>query len=285
MVLSQDQLTAFYEVIRLGSFTKAGQELGLTQSALSHRVKNLEQQLETTLIIRESTGLRLTDAGAKLLKYCRVVLQIEHEFIEDLRPQTKGELSGYLRIGGASTLMWSVITPVLGPVLRENPKIHVEMISREISELPTLLENGNIDFITVCGKLDLPNCEEVYLGDEVNLLVESKLKNSRTNVYLDHDRHDHTTNDYLKQQDKPPTAIKRAFMDDIHGLLAGVEAGLGRAVVPSHLISQLDLKRVKGQKELRTPAYLYYLRQPFYTRLHKVIVETLSNNTAKILKS
>ena len=72
MELSQDQLKAFYEVARQGSFTKAALSLALTQSALSHRIKNLESHLETSLFVRASTGIRLTETGKKLLQYVQV---------------------------------------------------------------------------------------------------------------------------------------------------------------------------------------------------------------------
>ncbi len=282
MTLSHDQLQAFYEVTRLGSFTKAAQGLGLTQSALSHRIRNLEGQLETALFIRDTAGVRLTEAGTKLLRFCRVQSQIETEFMRDFKTESRQGIGGYLRIGGASTVMWSVVTPALGPLLRENPEIQIEMLSRELSALPRLLNTGQIDFIIMCGKLELPRCEEIYLGDERSVLVESKRKNARAGIYLDHDSEDRTTFEYLRfQGDKKE--IERGYMDNIQGILAGVAEGFGRAVVPLHLLTSTDLQRVRGHKEYRVPVYLYYLKQPYYTKLHKETLDALRKGVGKLL--
>lgn len=283
MKFSQDQLRAFYEITRRGSFTKAAQELGLTQSALSHRVKNLEDQLETALFVRDPAGVRLTDAGSKLLQHCRVLSQIEAEFLEDFTAERTQKLHGYLRIGGASTLMWSVVTKALGTLLRENPDVQVEMMSRELADLPKILTTGAIDLIVTCGRADLPGCEEVHLGDEKNVLVESAQTTARHAVYLDHDPSDRTTFEYLKAQGVRETTIKRAYMDNIQGILAGVEQGFGKAVVPLHLLGGAKVKRVKNQKELKTPVYLYFARQAYYTRLHKDVVAALTTNVPRIL--
>lgn len=66
-------------------------------------------------------------------------------------------------------------------------------------------------------------------------------------------------------------------MDNIAGIIAGVEAGLGSAVVPLHLVKGLmNIKIVLHARELRQPAYLYHLKQPFYSKLHTAIVKELA---------
>jgi len=172
MIFAQDQLKAFFEVARLGSFTKAADFLGLTQSALSHRIKNLESSLETVLLIRDPKALRPTEAGTKLLRYCRIQMQVESEVLQDLKKPSSSELAGFLRVGGISSLMWSVIIPALGEFLRENSDVQLEAIVREVGELPAALASGQIDFLITCERLNQPHLEEHYLGDERNVLIE-----------------------------------------------------------------------------------------------------------------
>jgi DNA-binding transcriptional LysR family regulator len=285
MTLSQDQLNAFFEVVRLGSFTKAAEAIGLTQSALSHRLKNLEQNLEATLIIRDPQGLRLTDAGNKLFQYCRVQTQIEDELIEDLKISKGDSLSGYLRIAGASTLMGSAVTPVLAPFLTAHPAVQLNLMSRELSELPSLLQKGEVDFIVTCGSRHQRQFVEEFLGEERSVLVKAKKESTRCEVYLDHDADDSTTLDYFKSQINPPKKIKRSYVDDIHGIIAGVEAGIGRALIPMHLLKNAKgLERVSGYKEFRQSVFLYYVRQPFYSKLHQATVKTLKEGIGKALK-
>ncbi len=282
MTLSQDQLKAFYEVSRLQSFTKAAFDLGLTQSALSHRIRKLEEQLETTLFVRDPAGIRLTEAGVKLLEFCRMQSQMETELLAEIINSSNKEMKGHLRIGGASTLLWSTVVPALSDFLNKHSSIQFEFIEREIRELPDLLQNGSVDFIITCGKLDRVNFEGYYLGDEINVLVESKKSSSsRSEYYLDHDSNDQVTLNFLKIQGSKKTKISRCFMDNIAGIIAGVEAGLGKAVIPLHLINGLkNLKIVSSAKELRQPAYLYILKQPYYSRLHSAVVKELVEKVA-----
>jgi DNA-binding transcriptional LysR family regulator len=285
MTLSQDQLRAFYEVSRFQSFTKAALELGLTQSALSHRVKKLEEQIETTLLIRDPSGIRLTEAGLKLLEFCRMQSQMESELLADIINPSSKEMKGHLRIGGISTLLWSVVVPSLSEFLSKYNSIHFEMMEREIRELPELLQNGSVDMIVTSGKIDRESFEGYYLGDEINILIEAKKALSNSEIYLDHDSNDQVTLDFLKHQGSRKTKIKRRYMDNISGIMAGVEAGLGRAVVPVHLTKSLkNVRIVADKKEMRLPVYLYILKQPFYSKLHSSVIKELIEKVGTHLK-
>lgn len=284
MTLSQDQLKAFYEVSKFQSFTKAANELGLTQSALSHRIKKLEEQLETTLLIRDSAGIRLTVAGTRLLEFCRLQNQIEAEVLSDLTGPVETNIKGFLRIGGASTLLWPAIIPALSDFIIKNPSVQFEMMERELKELPDLLQTGKVDLIITCGAIERMNFEGHYLGDEINTLVEAKKASARSNTYLDQDANDQTTFNFLKHQGIKKPKMDRCFMNNIHGIISGVEAGLGKAVLPQHLIKQhKTIRPVPGQKTMTTPVYLYTLKQPFYSKLHKEVIAELINKVSDFL--
>lgn len=285
MTLSQDQLKAFYEVSRQQSFTKAANELGLTQSALSHRIRKLEEQLETTLFVRNPGGIRLTEAGAKLLEFCRLQSQIETEFLSNLISPMDKTMRGHLRIGGASTVLWSAVVPALSELLIEHNSIQFEMIEGELNHLPEFLQTGRVDLIITCGKLDRANFEGFYLGDEINILVEAKKASPGPDIYLDHDVNDQMTINFLRYQGQRKSKIERRFMDNINGIIAGVEAGLGKAVIPKHLVKGMkNIKPVSDQKEMRDPVYLYTLKQPFYSKLHAAIIKELTENVGTFLK-
>jgi DNA-binding transcriptional LysR family regulator len=279
MNLSQDQIKAFYEVSRQQSFTKAAEQLGLTQSALSHRIRKLEESLETTLLVRDPAGIRLTETGTRLLEYCRLQGQIEEELLAELMGASNKQIKGSLRIGGASTLLWSTVMPALNDFLSQHQNVQFEMIEAGLSALPELLQTGRVDMIVTCGKVDRMNFEGYYLGDEINTMIESKKKPSRPDVYLDHDPSDQTTINYLKQQGQDPgkTKLQRCFVGNLNGIIAAVDAGLGRAVMPRHLIkNQKNIRPLEGQKEMITPVYLYVLKQPFYSKLHERVIQELN---------
>ncbi len=284
MNLPQDQLRAFFEVARLGSFTKAANHLGLTQSALSHRIKNLEGYLVTSLFIRATDGIRLTEAGNKLLQYTRVQSQIESEFINDLKAGPPTSLSGTLRIGGASTLMWPIVVPALSKFIRANPSVQIEMNVRELNELPSLLQSGQVDIIVTCGKINRHQYEEVYLGDEISVLVESRKFDDIPDVYLDHHPEDRTTIEYLKIHEDKIQKLNRSYYDDINGILAAVDAGLGRAVIPLHILNEYkSLHAVRGERKLKVPVYLCFLKQPFYSKLHIAAIDVIKKAVPRLL--
>src|SRR5689334_20782781 len=79
VMLERSHLDLLREIERRGSLTAAARQLGLTQSALSHSVRKLEQQLGADLWVREGRGLRLTAAGEHLLTFAqRILPQFEH---------------------------------------------------------------------------------------------------------------------------------------------------------------------------------------------------------------
>ena len=285
MALSQLQLEAFLEVARVGSFTKAAAQLHLTQSALSHRIKNLEDTLETSLFLRQGSGVKLTEAGMKLMMFCRVQSQAEEEFIKEWAPKKNvKQLSGTLRIGGTSTLMRSTVVPCLSEMLSQHPEIKLELYTRELRELPGLLTHGQIDFLVICGSAQIPGALETLLGHEENVMIQSKKKNAIEDVYLDHDMEDQTTFEFFKINGQKAASLKRSFMDDIYGIIDGVAQGLGRAVAPMHLLSDRnDVKVVRGFKPMRTEVYLYQMKQPYYTKLHQAADKQLCTKIPSLL--
>lgn len=285
MKLSQDRLLAFYEITKVGSFTQAAKSIGISQSALSHRIKNLESDLKVSLFIREPSGLHLTEAGTRLFNYCQVQLKIEDEFIHDLLEKNTRDLRGALRIASVSSLAWSVIVPVLGDLIRKNPLLHLDILAREVSELPLLLKHNRMDYIVTLEKINDSSLEETIIGTEKYVLIEAKQKSLRNDIYLDHDERDRFTFDFLSLQGKQNEKIKRSFLDDNYGLIEGVKEGFGRAVIPKHLAEQTsEIKILRNLKTLEKPIYFYFAKQPFYTKLHSQVVEVLSKNVFEKLK-
>lgn len=125
-MLERIHLQVIREVQRQGSLTAAAEVLHLTQSALSHTVKKLEQQLGTPVWTREGRHLRLTQAGDYLLGLAnRVLPQLEHA--EDLmRQYAKGE-RGALRIGMECHPCYQWLLKVVSPYLAAWPDVDVDV--------------------------------------------------------------------------------------------------------------------------------------------------------------
>ncbi len=283
MGLSTTQLEAFLAVSQTLNFTLAAEKLHVTQSALSQRIINLESELGTTLLIRDRSGIRLTEVGSSLVRYCQVKNSFEDEFISSIRSQDKTELSGTIRIGGFSSVTNSVILPALSSLLKQHSNLKLQLVSKELSDLFSLLKRGEIDYLVSDDQINREEFERILLGVEKNVLVTSKSA-ADTERFLDHDENDQTTLQYLKKFKLPTKNLTRIYLDDFYGILEGLKLGLGKAVVPEHLIPKKEgLIVLNPSSVLEVPVYFYFYSQPFYSKLHSVVVEALKLGFKKTL--
>jgi DNA-binding transcriptional LysR family regulator len=287
MAISSDQLEAFAAVAREAHFSKAAGILGITQSALSLRIQKLEDSIGATLFIRGRAGVKLTDAGQELLRYSTLKSSLEADVLGRIAGGDRSDLlQGMIRIGGFSSVMRSLVLPAVSKVLAANPHVSMKLISRELDELPGALQQGEVDFLLWDRKLELEGVESVFLGNEVNVVAHAKSKKSRKDVFLDHDERDQTTLKFFREQSRSTSEMKRIYLDDIYGIIDGVVMGMGRAVLPKHLIEQhQSLEIDKSFKAVESPVFLNYYRQPYYSRLHAVIQGVLQTQLKAQLKS
>jgi DNA-binding transcriptional LysR family regulator len=274
MKLNSAQLYAFFTIAKALNFTRAAEHMHVTQSALSQRIAKLEEELETTLFIRDRSALRLTEAGEQLLRFCQFNYHAESELLARLK-NTKDELAGSLRIGGFSSVNRSLVIPAIKKMMRENPKLSLNLITKELRELPQILKNAEVDYILTNKASDAEEVESILLGIEENVLVRSR-KGGPSDIYLDHDETDPTTKAYYalnKIKFKPETM---RYLDDVYGLLDGVRNGVGKAVLPLHLIKDdRDFEIIHPHIKLNVPVYLKFYKQPFYRRTHSIFVDSI----------
>ncbi|HXH31243.1 MAG TPA: LysR family transcriptional regulator [Bacteriovoracaceae bacterium] len=263
MAINSDALKAFLEITQNGTFTKAAAVLGMTQSALSQKIAKLEDQLETTLLIRGLDGITLTPSGEKLLTHARQQLQLEAEFLRSFQANNN-TLSGHLRIAGYSSIMRSLVIPKLAPWLRENTAISVEFSSHEIPELQGILKANKADLVITDYAPNLPAVEQLQMGEEEYVLIESKQFKNVPEVYLDNYVLDNATEAFFSYQGLSFGA-RRSYMGDCYGILAGVSLGLGRAVMSRHLVEGDSRFRViKSNKRYLRPIIINYFKQSYY---------------------
>lgn len=287
MSLSALQLDAFHAVARHGSFSRAAKELHVTQSALSQRIKKLEEELGQLLFVRGAGGLTLTDAGTRLLRYCQTRAALEADVVAELAPSGSPSLVGTVRIAGYSSVVRSLVLPAIAPVFRAHPKLNCEIKVREMTELESMLARAAADYVLLDHVLEREGLEHVLLGEEELVLVESTRHQERAEVYLDHDPDDETTMRFLRRGRAQAARIQRSFLDNIYGLIEGVELGMGRAVIPRHLLQAgMQLKIVPGHKAIRTPVVLHHWKQPAYSRVHEAVLSSLKEGiVARLAKA
>lgn len=124
--LERIHLAIVAEVEKQGSLTAAAERLFLTQSALSHSMKKLEQQLGTAIWLREGRGLRLTQAGRYLLAQAQRVLPQLELAEERLRQFAEGQ-RGSLRIGMECHPCYQWLLKIVSPYLKAWPDVDVDV--------------------------------------------------------------------------------------------------------------------------------------------------------------
>jgi DNA-binding transcriptional LysR family regulator len=129
---SLDDLNAFATVADHLSFRAAALRLGITPSALSHSMRQLEERLGVRLLNRTTRSVSLTDAGLRLLERLRPAIDQIAVALEDLN-QERSRPMGRLRIYGGRLSAAAVIAPVWQRFLSTYPEVHLELL---VSERP-----------------------------------------------------------------------------------------------------------------------------------------------------
>jgi DNA-binding transcriptional LysR family regulator len=124
------ELAAFDAVARHRSFRRAAEERGVTASALSHAVSNLEARMGIRLLNRTTRSVSLTDAGAMLLSRLSPAFDDIGAAVDGVN-QFRDSPFGKVRINIPNSIAPFVIGPVIGPLLAANPNLELEVVATD----------------------------------------------------------------------------------------------------------------------------------------------------------
>ena len=252
---------AFIKTVEYGSFTKAGEAIGYTQSGISRMIHDLENEWNIVLLERSRAGVRLTSEGTKLLPYARSVcseyekLQAQVDDINDLQ-------SGFIRIGTFSSVATHWLPNIIRKFQSDYPNIEYELLLGDYTEIEDWIAQGRVD----CGFIRLPTrpeFETIFLDrdrllavipeghplsgcdkfpvaslcDDPFMLLE---KGARAEVSEIFEKNGLTPN------------VRFTTWDD-YAIMAMVEKGLGISILPELILKRISYNIVA--KELDVPAY------------------------------
>lgn len=285
--LSSPLLESFLVLARELNFSRAADLLHITQPALTKRIQNLESLLGQALLIRQYGSLELTETGRTLQRYGAALEHQETELLASLVGERTGQLAGFFRVVTYSSALRSIVLPPLAHLLRLNPKLSCHAFKAEVEELHEMLIAGKVDFCISLSECERAGIENVQVGIERDVLIESSLHTGRDACYIDHDPRDNFTEKFfLSQTGSTVPRMERAYFDDIYGLIDAVAEGVGRAVVPVHLLdATMPVRIVPGFKPFDVPVFLHYHHQPYYTRLQQAVIETILVRCPPLLRT
>ena len=135
-----------YEVYKERSFTKAAQNLYISQPSLSARIKKIEEIIGEPLFDRSTTPLQLTEVGKVYIEAAEEIAQIEQR-VENYINDLAGLKTGNLAVG-ASTLFAAYVVPSLITQFNQKfPDVHIQLIEGNTAELEEMLGSNALDFV------------------------------------------------------------------------------------------------------------------------------------------
>lgn len=137
-------LRTFVTVVNMGNFTRAGEVVGRTQSAVSLQIRRLEELLDGQLFVRGTHRVRLTDQGTTLFGYAKRILALNDEAISCLSPPA---IAGCIRLGAPYEYTASLLPVILGKFAQSHPSVTLEVTCDLSKNLLARMEKDEFDLV------------------------------------------------------------------------------------------------------------------------------------------
>ncbi len=272
-MIESSQLQTLAAVSKEGSYSKAAEKLGVTQSAISQSMKGLESKVGVPLVQKVGKKIVLTNEGEKLRDLADSFLISVERTLEEIKHDTSS-MAGRVRIGTLNGVGKSWLAPTLLEFFLKNPELEVQISLGFQEDLIRDFENRGLD-ILILPEGSLPSVgKRKFLSKESSILVFPN--NSDFNITKDITLNDLATlptvlfekNDHLymnwcrKRFGKTPESLNVKYIVNSHGnMLQAVSKGVGVAVVPTHVLKRSFFKydiSTLGH-EFEVPNYSFYL--------------------------
>ena len=199
-----DQLLAVVTTARLGSFTKAAQQLEISQPALSRQVMGLERSLGAKLFERVGRAVRLTSGGEELVSRAGPLLEELSRVTSNLSTNN-GTSAGRVRLGASESVAVNALPSILRPYLLANRRLNFRLICRTSDRLPEMVANGELDMAVCAVEFDPPGLTCKRLWDEELVLV----------LPVNHPSRSRSIDSYTNEEFilLPPSTVTRRLLD------------------------------------------------------------------------
>ncbi|MGB8416429.1 LysR family transcriptional regulator [Paraburkholderia sp.] len=274
-------IEAFYWIVRLGTFNAAAEQLHMTQSAISVRIRELERDLGVLLFDRAGRGVTVTPQGREIFHHAsRIIGELEHIYTS---AQRDTEISGVVRIGTVGMMALSWLPAMLRRLQDCYPYLLTEVTVNLASSLITELRHGDLDVAFVVGPIDCPELhvtplstvDMVWAASTELIPADINLSASQLAEYpvitLMHDTllYRQVINWFSKHRVSPTRLHLCDSVTFIHQL---VSDGFGASVMPSKLI--------RGESHVRA---LTSLEPMPSIEFHAVVSEVSINRASKVV--
>ncbi len=254
-MIETSQLQTLVAVTRARSFSKAATDLGVTQSAISQSIKNLESKLDLKIFKRSGKSIVLTPEGERLYQFGSHFLSEMRDTLDDLQ-NDRELMRGKVRIGTLTGIGKSWLAHEIVIYAKENPDLILSVRVGHQEDLLRDFENNLLD-ILILPEDELPTQgeREFFIEEKSTLVFPKNHKdfNFKTKLTLEKieilptvlfENDDHLFFKWCRVKFKAvPKKLNIRFTVNSHGhMLQAVYEGLGLAVVPNHVLNRSYFK-------------------------------------------
>ncbi|HEY2456756.1 MAG TPA: LysR family transcriptional regulator [Candidatus Acidoferrum sp.] len=181
-----DQLTTFVQVAKLKSFSKAGQKVFRSQSAVSAQIRQLEQAYHAKLLDRSAKSVELTPAGEVLFEFAERLLRLRDESMQVVADRGN-VVQGPVAFGANEATCLYLLPEILAEFQKRYPLVHISIYRNFSHKILQRLEDGSLDLGIVTLPLKSPNLKmHVINRDRLRFMVSTKnALAQRSHVTLD----------------------------------------------------------------------------------------------------
>lgn len=167
------RLKVFHTVASRLSFTKASEELNISQPAVTKHIKEIESQLNTRLFNRNGTSIQLTGSGVILYKYAEKIRNMYRDMEFEIY-QLNSEHRGKLIIGASTTVAQYILPEILAKFHSYYRDIKIELLTYNTEVISTLLKEGKIDLGIIEGESQSSYFDyKIFKPDEIVLVAKA----------------------------------------------------------------------------------------------------------------
>jgi DNA-binding transcriptional LysR family regulator len=233
------ELKTFIAVARHGTFSAAGQQVGLTQSAVSAQMRQLERDLGVRLFDRTGRAALLNASGQQALPLAEQILSLYEQMAA---PTDVAHWQGELKIGAIATVQTGVLPEALMRFRQEAPHVDIKLIPGVSLHLLGRVDAGEIDLaLLIKPPFAVPKeLDEIPLAREPFVLItpeplpgDDPLALLATQPFVRYDRGSfggRQVSRFLQQQ--RVTVRETLELDELEAIVRMVECGLGVALIP-----------------------------------------------------
>ena len=237
---------ALQKIIELGSFTKAAESLGYTQSSISQMIASLESELSIKLLTRSRYGVKLTIEGADLYPFIERSIYQYRSMLEKAN-EIKGLETGIIRVGTISSVTCHWMPQLINGFKKEYPNVQFLFHQGDYTLIPEWIASGQIDFGFINPNADTNlNTKTIKDGEMLAVLPKNHPLAKKKSISLS----DLTDEPYILLEEghysEPMAAFETAgiipniqyTIHDDYAIMMMVEEGLGVSI-----LAELILRR------------------------------------------